>query len=472
MILATIIVLFCFTANTAHAKFKVIREWNYVNFTWQNPEVYRDNLEQQTYIPENNIIAGLKYFQGYYYITVPRMKPGVPATLTRILAEQDKDTSPLLEPFPSWEMNTLNDCDSLQNVQNVEIDPGNGWMWIIDGGRTQTLSKSPEVKCKPKLMVFDVLKMEQVLKYEFPEEVAMFNGSFLYDIVLDNTEQGYAYITDNSGKDPGIIVYSIKDQKSWKIRHSQSMRADPTASTFRVNDISISASLNLASIALGPRIRTSSDNKLILMEEREVYYSPLSSLHLYSINSSVLRNPEFASQNGEYQGTVRDYGMKGSQSVGMVMDSAGVLYYSLLALNSIARWDSTTPFQTGQKIIAKDERYLEWVNSFAFDESGNLTILVNRLDKFIYGQLNISESNFRLIVSNVGAKSYLHDESYNYDSSTTTEKKLEPEPTPEPEPSTTKVAPVSEVKQSSSASEKSAIMSLLLTSVVMMYSIR
>ncbi|XP_030750481.1 protein yellow-like [Sitophilus oryzae] len=446
------LVLFLAVLSGTLAKFRVVREWNYVNFTWPDSETYQNAFLQQGYIPENNILAGIKYFEGFYYVTHPRMRNGVPATLSRIPAGNTNDTSPLFTPYPSWEMNNLHDCDSLQNVQNIEIDP-KGQIWIIDGGRTETLGRSPVVKCKPKLVVYDIKEMKTVFTYTFPENVASFNGSFLYDIVVDDTDGGFAYITDNGGRDPGIIVYSVKQNRSWKIRHSQSMHADPNAVFFKVNGVGINAPLNLASIALGPKLSTNGD-RVVINEDREVFYTPISSLHIYSINTSVLKNDHFAMDDGEYQGQVTDHGLKASQTVGMVMDNEGVLYYSLLGSNSIARWDIHTPFQTGQKIIAKDERYLEWPNSFALDKEGNLTILVNRLERFIYDKLDLKEPNFRLIASNVGGMNYLYDDSYSYNnqaessstSSTTESEELKPintgldqdpylSPQPEPEPS-------------------------------------
>lgn len=93
------------------------------------------------------------------------------------------------------------------------------------------------------------------------------------------------------------------------------MKADPTASTFRVGSVIIQAPINVGSIALGPKVKIS-NGRLIVNEDREVYYCPLSSLHLYSLNTSVLRNEMNGMNNGEYQGEVRDLGVKASQSVG------------------------------------------------------------------------------------------------------------------------------------------------------------
>ncbi|XP_023012970.2 yellow-1 [Leptinotarsa decemlineata] len=392
-------------------KFKVTREWKYINFTWPTEEVYRAAEANGAYIPENNIIAGIKHFDDYFYLSLPRMKSGVPATLARIPAGMTQDTSPLLEPFPSWEMNKLDDCDSLQNVQNVEIDP-KGQIWIIDGGRTDTLL-NPVSRCPPKLVIFDIKKNATTTAYTFPNNVANANHSFLYDIVVDDTDSGYAYITDNSGTDPGIVVFSVKDHHSWKLRHSQTMKADPTASAFKVNGVMINVPLNIAGIALGPRIHKSA-NRIIVDEDREVFFCPVSSLHLYSINTTVLRNEMNSLNDGEYQGEVKDLGLKASQTVGMTMNNRGILYYTLLSTNSIAKWDTHTPFQTRQRIIARDPRFLEWPNSFAFDQSGNITVLVNRLNRFIYDKLNLNEPNFRLITAYVGGKSYMYDQGYDY----------------------------------------------------------
>lgn len=249
-------------------------------------------------------------------------------------------------------------------------------------------------------------------------------------------------------------MFSIKENRSWKIRHSQSMRADPQASHFHVGSVDVAAPLNLASIALGPKLkhftsRDNNDDKIELSDVRDVFYCPISSLHLYSLNTTVLRNEQFA--HTEYQGDVKDYGIKASQTVGMIMDNDGNLYYSLLATNSIAKWNIHTSFQSGQKVIAHDEKFLEWPNSYTFTENGNLTVLVNRLDRFILGELQLNEYNFWLIEAPVGGKSYVYDDDYKYNVNETQYNRpelpvggsdqdpylmpiLPPEPKSEPEP--------------------------------------
>lgn len=197
---AVLFIVHC--GNCDVARFRVIKQWKYVNFTWPSEETYSEAIANGQYIPENNIIAGIKYFDNSYYITLPRMRTGVPVTLAKIAADSSGGNSPPLEPYPSWEQNRVGDCSALQNVQNVEVDSA-GLLWIIDGGRVQTLDPKPVAKCPPKLIVQDLKSNRTVSRFEFPEEVASLNGSFLYDLVVDDTNGGFAYITDNGGKDPG-----------------------------------------------------------------------------------------------------------------------------------------------------------------------------------------------------------------------------------------------------------------------------
>lgn len=242
--------------------------------------------------------------------------------------------------------------------------------------------------------------------------------------MIDDAFGGFAYITDNSGADPGIVVYSKRINRSWKIRESNSMRAARNAQEFIVNGTNLNFAIHIDGIALGPYYNP--ETGLVQNPglpagqrgplrgnnfERNVYYSPLSSYHLYSIPASVLRNEDFArrAQAREVLAAVTDVGLKVSQTDGMIMDNRGVLYYGLLKDNAIAQWDSYTPFTyENQLIIAKDDNFIQWVDGMSFDEEGYLYVVVNRLFNFVAGRLQPNDVNFRILRAKTGTLSYVY----------------------------------------------------------------
>ncbi|KYN10999.1 Protein yellow, partial [Trachymyrmex cornetzi] len=140
---------------------------------------------------------------------------------------------------------------------------------------------------------------------------------------------------------------------------------------------------------------------------RQIYYSPLSSFHLYSIPVLALKNN--LSNIDQY---VKELGRKTSQTDGMVMSSTGVLYFGLLADDAIAMWDTknTRSFTVGQRIISRDHVLTQWPDSFAFDEDGNFWCVTNMLQNFLNNRVDINIPNYRLIRSRVGVKNYQYYE--------------------------------------------------------------
>lgn len=407
LISTCVLITCCVTANVKPSQFRVIMEWKIINFTWPNAETYRNALINKTYIPKNCLIAGVNYYRNHFYLTLPRMKTGIPATLTRI--PSNESTSPILTPYPSWSMNMLNNCTALQNTQNLEID-SKGRMWILDGGRTTTLSMRHNVNdCPPKLIVYDIDKDVIIRTYEFPKGVVDINKNYIYDIVIDeNDGDDYGYITDNSIKDPGLIVYSYKENRAWKIRH-RTMLADMKAAEFRVNTVVVSTPINIAGIALGPKIY-SDNTSLTISEDRDVYYCPLSGYNLYSISAAILKNESLGNNSKLLEESIKNVGVKASQTDGMIVDNQGILYYSLLGSSSISMWDTRLPFASAQKIIARDTKYLSWPNSFTFDDSGNMIVLSNNLQKYVFDTLDLNDVNFRLLMSHTGTRSYIYND--------------------------------------------------------------
>ncbi|OWR52749.1 yellow-x [Danaus plexippus plexippus] len=390
---------------THREQFRVIYEWRSIDFEWESPEDRDAYLNSSRYIPQNVLISGINYYENNIFLTLPRMLDGVPATLATIPAFQNETTAPKLKPFPSWKDNAVGNCESLQFVQNVEIDR-NGIMWILDNGRIGTLTSRPNSKCPPSIVLIDLKSGENKLeRIPFSLDVVNPNTAYLNDLVVDNRDGDFAYITDNSAVDPGIIVFRLSDKKSWKLRDTKSMSSLPEAAIFRINGTTVNLPVNIDGIALGPQFYT--EDKAV---DRTVYYCPLSSFHLYAINASVLQNESFAVGNGAIGPYVVDLGTKASQTDGMKMDSTGILFFGLIGNSTIAEWNTATDFSIGQRTIARDPNYIQWVDRFSFDDRGNVYVVVNRLHNFVKNQVSLDEVNYRILKSYTGLKSYVFGE--------------------------------------------------------------
>ncbi|XP_032683235.1 major royal jelly protein 1-like [Odontomachus brunneus] len=387
-----LLALLAAVAMCSHEPFEVIFEWKTIDFQWPSDDERQYAHTHGDYIAVNNFFTTVKFWKDKMYLAIPRWRDGVPVTLAVTSARPvNGSTAPELEAFPSWAMQKLDDCSAFQLVHSMEIDP-KGRMWVLDTGKPSTLREFT-AHCPARLVILDLEDKGKILRtYEFPDHVARRGITYLNDIVLDHEDGGMAYITDSSNKDPGIIVYSLKNNTSWKIRHD-SMKAKSEATSFMVAKTHVISPVNVDGIALSSA--SSSD--------RQVYYSPLSSFHLYSIPVSALKSN--ATNIDHY---VRELGRKNSQTDGMVMSAKNVLYFGLLADDAISMWDikNSSSFTIGQRVMSRDHVLTQWPDSFAFDEDGYLWCVVNMLQNFLNNRVNIDKNNYRLIRTRVNVKNY------------------------------------------------------------------
>lgn len=65
----------------SESQFRVVYEWRTIDFAFRTDELRVNALNTQDYIPKNNIVSDVKSFANRLYVSLPRMLPGVPATL-------------------------------------------------------------------------------------------------------------------------------------------------------------------------------------------------------------------------------------------------------------------------------------------------------------------------------------------------------------------------------------------------------
>ncbi|XP_017784929.1 PREDICTED: major royal jelly protein 3-like [Nicrophorus vespilloides] len=393
--LTAFVAAFCMLANS---QFQVEYEWSYVNFTWPTKGAYQKAVRDGTYVPQNNAIVAIKFYKDNIYMALMRSSQGTPVTLATMknVAGGGVKSNPLLKPYPSWSMNPQKSCKTLQNVQSLEIDRS-GIMWVLDGTRNGDVTK-----CPGKLVLLDLNRGGKVVySYTFPEEICMSKGCWLNDIVLEERFGGYAYITDSSDSDPGLIVFSMKQKKSWKLRDA-TMFANLKVVNYTVGGIQVPIVLNMDSIAMTPVPKNPS-------AERQIFYSPLSSYNLHSISDCILRNETLAATSN-WRNQIKFLGFRPSIGDGMIVDNKGDLYVGLITENSIAKWNIHEQ-NLNLKTVTTNNKEMIWPDSFGMDDAGNIYNLADFVNYFFIGPLKMSdEPKIRIFKMHIGTKSYLYTE--------------------------------------------------------------
>jgi sugar lactone lactonase YvrE len=384
--------------------YDVIHTWKQVDFDWKTDTERQEQIRSKTFIPENNVISGIKAHGDKLYLTVPRGLRGVPSTLNCLPynRQQQRMTGQKLQPFPSWEMNKLGNCDALQNVQSMEIDQY-GRMWVLDIGRVHIHDDQPDNKCPPKLVLIDLSTKNIVKTHVFPQGVVSPTNNYLNDIVVGCTSQQdcWAYMTD--AKDFKIIAYNLQMDKSWFMQHEGSMKPQDEAKQITIQGKTYTFESGVNGIALSPF--NSHFNTL--------YYSPLSSYHLYKIDMGTIRDQlkQLGQPGMQLQANqVHDLGRKPSQSNGMTMDAQGMLYFGALGKNAVYRWDThqTSLTEENQHLLFKHDQEVQWPDSFHIDDNCDLLLTTNRLHLFQAKTVDFGEINMRVLRFSIGQRNYMH----------------------------------------------------------------
>lgn len=374
-------------------EFETLCQWSFVNFTWETVDAYKQAIRRKSYIPENVMLGGIKFYEEFIFIALPKHRQGVPATLAYLPLGLIQKTNPLLAPYPSWKLNDDTSCLNLQSMLSMEIDT-KGIMWAIDGVRMTN-----NVRCPPKLVLLDIsLGGKLIHTYIFPNDICLQDGGFLNDIVVDETDGDFAYITDNSNIDPGIIVYSRHQNHAWKIRDG-SIFAEQNAANFIVNNYVFSPLSPVDGIALSPKYIN-----------RTLYYTQLTGYSLYGINTVILKNEEVCREN-LWRKSVDLIGSKEAQTDGMIMDSLGNLYYTLVPIYGVGKWNIFEDIDYSEIIYSSKE--LVWPDGFGMDQKGNLYLITTRAYTFIdpnYELKLTTELKFGIFKLPTGTRSYLFND--------------------------------------------------------------
>lgn len=136
-------IFFIITINLTNAlDVKEIFAWNSTKFAWPNDLMESKATNLGVYIPENNVPLGIAKWKNKVFVTIPRWKTGIASTLNYIEIGENK--SPELIPYPSWQMNYVEDMLSLVNLPDRDdlpmVSVFRVWvdtcdrLWVLDDG--------------------------------------------------------------------------------------------------------------------------------------------------------------------------------------------------------------------------------------------------------------------------------------------------------------------------------------------------
>jgi sugar lactone lactonase YvrE len=280
--------------------------------------------------------------------------------------------------YPSQALNDNDgdaDPDALVSVQSVVVDPADR-LWILDTGSPLF---QPVSFGGPKLVCVDLATDTVERTILFPEAVAL-PTTYLNDVRFD-LRTGHAYITDSSDQGPnGIIVVDLETGESWRRLHDHPSTKALTPPDFRMvvegeEFVERSPDGSTSPVTMG------ADGIAIAADGSRLYYCPLASRRLWSVDTAVLRD-RTADSATEAAG-VRDEGDKGSAGDGMETDARGRVYVTDGEHDAIERRHPDGTWET----VVHDPRLL-WPDTMSVAD-GWLYVTANQLyrqDKYRAGK--------------------------------------------------------------------------------------
>jgi sugar lactone lactonase YvrE len=298
-------------------------------------------------------------------------------------------------PYPDAAINKFDPAhpgETLGSVQSVVVDPANR-LWILD---TAALSFSAPVPGGAKLVAVD-LSTNKVVKTIVLAPTTALKTTYINDVRFDlrQGKAGIAYITDSSVSGPGaIIVVDLDSGESWrKLSGHPSTSPDP-------NFVPVVEGKTLAIRETGkPPVpfTVASDGIALSADGVTLYYCPLSSRHLYSIPTALLRG--LSTSENDVAKAVVDLGEKGA-SDGLEADDKGRIYAGDYEHNSIRQRQTDGEWKT----IAHDPRIL-WPDTLSVATDGYLYFTVSqlwRMAQFNYGK-DLRQKPYMLFRVEIGA---------------------------------------------------------------------
>lgn len=146
-------------------------------------------VQSGRYIPRNVIVTRSQIYRDEAYVTLPRLKPGVPFTLGKISMKRGQCTTSIA-PYPCWSLQEEGNCQALQSAIDIFLD-ANDILWVLDVGLVNTLEQ-PVRRCPPKVVAINVKTGRVVQSIDLSNLVV--SSSRLQHIVVEYDDNGHCFV--------------------------------------------------------------------------------------------------------------------------------------------------------------------------------------------------------------------------------------------------------------------------------------
>jgi sugar lactone lactonase YvrE len=300
---------------------------------------------------------------GRIFVNYPRWGDDVPFTVAELVDGK-------AVPYPDASINRADPqrpADTLLSVQSVVTDAANR-LWMLD---TAAPEFKPPIAGGAKLVAVDLATNKVVKTLVFPADVIL-PTTYVNDVRFDlrQGKEGVAYLTDSSLSGPGglIVVDLATGQAFRRLTGDRTTSPDPSF-------VPVIGGQKLMVRPKGgepSKFTVASDGIALSADGGTLYYSPLSSRHLYSLPTAALRDRSISDADLARQ--VKDRGLKGA-SDGLEADDKGRIYggdYENHRVRMLENGKWETIAQSG---------LIQWPDTFSTGSDGYLYFTANQLDR-------------------------------------------------------------------------------------------
>ncbi|XP_053968257.1 protein yellow-like [Anastrepha ludens] len=355
------------------------------------------------FVPENSLPLGIDVYGQRIFVTTPRWKDGVPASLS-YLPYPAKERSPALRPYPDWSFHSKAqqpNCTKLISIYRSSIDTC-GRLWAIDSGVVNAIVHLNQI-CPPKIVAFDLVNDKMVVSYTLPPEQLKqdsLHSNILADVRPDHCNDAYVYVTDVWRF--GIVVYSLANNRSWRVTN-YNLNPNPIASDFNLYGLNFQWLDGVFGMSLSLEERNNQTNN-----GRILYFHPMASFKEFAVSTKLLQDeslwPERAQEAAKYFVEIGDRGHL-SQSSTAAIARNGVMFYTQVHRDNIGCWNTAKPYVRGNLalLLSNSQTLVQFPNDLKVDQELDQSVWVisNRLPIYLYDKLNNSDVNFRILRASV-----------------------------------------------------------------------